>query len=141
MCVVVVFFVFSSRRRHTRCALVTGVQTCALPICPARAGGAAKGLLELTRRIIRSLRVGARPVADLRASLPTPPASPPGSPRPSPAAPRPPDPAARRGRSGTAGRPTRAASRGGAAGRRASGRWRTGGGARSEEHTSELQSL
>src|SRR3546814_3326275 len=29
---VVVFF--SSRRRHTRCALVTGVQTCALPIFP-----------------------------------------------------------------------------------------------------------
>src|SRR3546814_15011246 len=40
-------FFFSSRRRHTRCALVTGVQTCALPIscgtpyrseerCPAR---------------------------------------------------------------------------------------------------------
>src|SRR3546814_2906742 len=28
---VLVFF-FSSRRRHTRCALVTGVQTCALPI-------------------------------------------------------------------------------------------------------------
>src|SRR3546814_2366298 len=28
---VVMFFV-SSRRRHTRCALVTGVQTCALPI-------------------------------------------------------------------------------------------------------------
>src|SRR3546814_7627583 len=28
-----VLFVFSSRRRHTRCALVTGVQTCALPIC------------------------------------------------------------------------------------------------------------
>src|SRR3546814_2975491 len=27
-----VFFCFSSRRRHTRCALVTGVQTCALPI-------------------------------------------------------------------------------------------------------------
>src|SRR3546814_9246094 len=30
MCVI---FLFSSRRRHTRCALVTGVQTCALPIC------------------------------------------------------------------------------------------------------------
>src|SRR3546814_7763870 len=30
----VLFFFFSSRRRHTRCALVTGVQTCALPICP-----------------------------------------------------------------------------------------------------------
>src|SRR3546814_7200758 len=28
----VLYFVFSSRRRHTRCALVTGVQTCALPI-------------------------------------------------------------------------------------------------------------
>src|SRR3546814_10906341 len=28
------FIIFiSSRRRHTRCALVTGVQTCALPIC------------------------------------------------------------------------------------------------------------
>src|SRR3546814_8228199 len=25
-------FFFSIRRRHTRCALVTGVQTCALPI-------------------------------------------------------------------------------------------------------------
>src|SRR3546814_13555803 len=28
----ILVFVFSSRRRHTRCALVTGVQTCALPI-------------------------------------------------------------------------------------------------------------
>src|SRR3546814_8773535 len=28
-----VLFFFSSRIRHTRCALVTGVQTCALPIC------------------------------------------------------------------------------------------------------------
>src|SRR3546814_5607251 len=28
----IVFFLFSSRRRHTICALVTGVQTCALPI-------------------------------------------------------------------------------------------------------------
>src|SRR3546814_4959430 len=28
------FFFFSSRRRHTSCALVTGVQTCALPILP-----------------------------------------------------------------------------------------------------------
>src|SRR3546814_11668951 len=33
ICVFVFFyFFFSSRRRHTRCALVTGVQTCALPI-------------------------------------------------------------------------------------------------------------
>src|SRR3546814_2196937 len=27
-----IYFFYSSRRRHTRCALVTGVQTCALPI-------------------------------------------------------------------------------------------------------------
>src|SRR3546814_5227115 len=32
------FFFFSSRRRHTRCALVTGVQTCALPICAGSSG-------------------------------------------------------------------------------------------------------
>src|SRR3546814_19404119 len=31
-----VLLFFSSRRRHTRCALVTGVQTCALPISPER---------------------------------------------------------------------------------------------------------
>src|SRR3546814_13980750 len=31
-CYIVIIFFFSSRRRHTRCALVTGVQTCALPI-------------------------------------------------------------------------------------------------------------
>src|SRR3546814_8688103 len=34
MCSIICFFFFSSRRRHTRCALVTGVQTCALPIWP-----------------------------------------------------------------------------------------------------------
>src|SRR3546814_1817764 len=32
-CFLFLLFFFSSRRRHTRCALVTGVQTCALPIC------------------------------------------------------------------------------------------------------------
>src|SRR3546814_1260280 len=36
--VVFCLFLFSSRRRHTRCALVTGVQTCALPIYSARTG-------------------------------------------------------------------------------------------------------
>src|SRR3546814_5895395 len=35
---------FSSRRRHTRCALVTGVQTCALPILP--------GIFDLDRHMI-----------------------------------------------------------------------------------------
>src|SRR3546814_11930858 len=42
----VVFFhnvVFSSRRRHTRCALVTGVQTCALPIYGKSKRQAARG--------------------------------------------------------------------------------------------------
>src|SRR3546814_18667172 len=34
------FFFFASRRRHTRCALVTGVQTCALPISWVQAEGA-----------------------------------------------------------------------------------------------------
>src|SRR3546814_9056070 len=36
-------FFFSSRRRHTRCALVTGVQTCALPIY-GQTEGAMSGL-------------------------------------------------------------------------------------------------
>src|SRR3546814_4020939 len=33
------FFFFSSRRRHTICALVTGVQTCALPISDGYGAG------------------------------------------------------------------------------------------------------
>src|SRR3546814_2304446 len=79
-------FFFSSRRRHTRCALVTGVQTCALPIsscaafrCP-RAASQATGLsatLTVTWRItcgpvlsgsIRSS--GCRRVSRRRAVLP-----------------------------------------------------------------------
>src|SRR3546814_8558521 len=56
------FFFFSSRRRHTRCALVTGVQTCALPICgnnqtfkPAPAGTELKQpeLIEESRIFLR----------------------------------------------------------------------------------------
>src|SRR3546814_3185172 len=35
MCINIRVFFCSSRRRHTRCALVTGVQTCALPISAA----------------------------------------------------------------------------------------------------------
>src|SRR3546814_11732972 len=49
------FFFFSSRRRHTRCALVTGVQTCALPISsppapppPPEAIGEGSGLMIFT---------------------------------------------------------------------------------------------
>src|SRR3546814_10256180 len=36
------YFFFSSRRRHTICALVTGVQTCALPISPPTLAGLAQ---------------------------------------------------------------------------------------------------
>src|SRR3546814_4489913 len=36
---VLVCFFFSSRRRHTRCALVTGVQTCALQILTVEDNG------------------------------------------------------------------------------------------------------
>src|SRR3546814_4144797 len=44
-----VLFFFSSRRRHTRCALVTGVQTCALPI----------SALRVAQRVARPCRVRA----------------------------------------------------------------------------------
>src|SRR3546814_10586149 len=39
LCYCIFVFFFSSRRRHTRCALVTGVQTCALPISVVVRGG------------------------------------------------------------------------------------------------------
>src|SRR3546814_2918715 len=51
-CGFVIVFFFSSRRRHTRCALVTGVQTCALPICLPKA----LGLEEGTEMIVREER-------------------------------------------------------------------------------------
>src|SRR3546814_2198547 len=41
-------FFFSGRRRHTRCALVTGVQTCALPIYLHVGGSAMK--FAMTKR-------------------------------------------------------------------------------------------
>src|SRR3546814_4992166 len=44
-------FCVASRRRHTRCALVTGVQTCALPISFARP--------DHLRRTIQSLQANA----------------------------------------------------------------------------------
>src|SRR3546814_7949592 len=43
-------FFFSSRRRHTRCALVTGVQTCALPILPEGARGFIDSIPALRNR-------------------------------------------------------------------------------------------
>src|SRR3546814_15947081 len=51
-------FFFSSRRRHTRCALVTGVQTCALPISVAVVNEVEYGLSAAvyTRDLNRALR-------------------------------------------------------------------------------------
>src|SRR3546814_2205634 len=40
LCMISGVFFFSSRRRHTSCALVTGVQTCALPISLVAGDGA-----------------------------------------------------------------------------------------------------
>src|SRR3546814_4885393 len=48
MSIICVFFFFSSRRRHTRCALVTGVQTCALPISVLAGLGVAQHVLRWT---------------------------------------------------------------------------------------------
>src|SRR3546814_21022249 len=46
-------FFFSSRRRHTRCALVTGVQTCALPISvPVHRRGDAPSIDIVTRQTV-----------------------------------------------------------------------------------------
>src|SRR3546814_20719 len=47
-------FFFSSRRRHTRCALVTGVQTCALPI--SRPAGRGFGPFSFFLRLVRLRR-------------------------------------------------------------------------------------
>src|SRR3546814_7339966 len=52
-----VCFFFSSRRRHTRCALVTGVQTCALPIFGLLSR---VGKLRVGHRRGRQRRVGDR---------------------------------------------------------------------------------
>src|SRR3546814_906015 len=59
-------FFFSSRRRHTRCALVTGVQTCALPISPA----AARRVREHTlAQLLKRHRVRRITAAELLARL------------------------------------------------------------------------
>src|SRR3546814_8321238 len=73
-------FFFSSRRRHTRCALVTGVQTCALPICGHHLhpdllrqllddvallrAGAAEVLMAAVTRLSRPVRSSGRAVGN-----------------------------------------------------------------------------
>src|SRR3546814_4845251 len=59
------YFFFSSRRRHTRCALVTGVQTCALPICLV--GALDLGYVEQAGGVADQQRAGH---LDLRQRLP-----------------------------------------------------------------------
>src|SRR3546814_7971642 len=49
-------FFFSSRRRHTRCALVTGVQTCALPIYRT-AAAERRALFDRVARMARRRRL------------------------------------------------------------------------------------
>src|SRR3546814_7253070 len=49
----VCLFFFSCRRRHTRCALVTGVQTCARPISNEALHGLARGMEAADRAAIK----------------------------------------------------------------------------------------
>src|SRR3546814_1619290 len=63
MLYVMYFFFFSSRRRHTRCALVTGVQTCALPIScidllAQRPAAKVNVMVSLNDALIPALRQG-----------------------------------------------------------------------------------
>src|SRR3546814_2649690 len=51
----IVFF-FASRRRHTRCALVTGVQTCALPILGTNASYSV--IIDFSLRVPNGLQHG-----------------------------------------------------------------------------------
>src|SRR3546814_18124422 len=60
---------FSSRRRHTRCALVTGVQTCALPIYALRSSPKARGRWggQSLRNVLE--QAGLSPHADFRSEV------------------------------------------------------------------------
>src|SRR3546814_9078760 len=49
-------FFFSIRRRHTRCALVTGVQTCALPISGCHRTRQAVGAAAIAPSLIERIR-------------------------------------------------------------------------------------
>src|SRR3546814_968684 len=55
--VVYFLFFFSSRRRHTRCALVTGVQTCALPISHGYQKGLYSARFANRDGVVRLVRV------------------------------------------------------------------------------------
>src|SRR3546814_5345711 len=65
-----VLFFFSSRRRHTRCALVTGVQTCALPISGRTASDAnAARCVPWAREARKDFRLTTLGLGDLAAEV------------------------------------------------------------------------
>src|SRR3546814_1866601 len=121
MCLLLFFFV-SSRRRHTRGALVTGVQTCALPISaliPFRIGVVLPLVLVVGSFTAARSRTPARRSPGCRAACAGAGSPAAATPRPAPAcSPAAPAGAAAGSRAGKKGRPPR-----------------------SEEHTSELQPL
>src|SRR3546814_5416683 len=63
-------FFFSSRRRHTRCALVTGVQTCALPISANLTNRSSDLCFGLGLRQLRPKRPERAVNADRSATIP-----------------------------------------------------------------------
>src|SRR3546814_10824923 len=64
------FFFFSSRRRHTRCALVTGGQTCALPICASGTGEPTNISTTIeVQQLAQRQTVASAPVADRNAPV------------------------------------------------------------------------
>src|SRR3546814_7062354 len=78
------WFFFSSRRRHTSCALVTGVQTCALPILPFEAlallfdsVGLGAPFWWVAEQALRALIALAHGVADAPGAVATMPSFPP----------------------------------------------------------------
>src|SRR3546814_13209622 len=68
-------FVFSSRRRHTRCALGTGVQTCALPISSTAEAILGRRLADLSPEERANLSIDVSPLDTLidylRTAFPT----------------------------------------------------------------------
>src|SRR3546814_4986551 len=60
---------FSSRRRHTRCALVTGVQTCALPIWLLLHAVGLLRMEQLRRRYSKTRRAEEQWIAPLATAL------------------------------------------------------------------------
>src|SRR3546814_2556249 len=63
------FFFFSSRRRHTRCALVTGVQTCALPISTGLTLGGGARYVDGSYNPANTIKTAAYTLVDATAAI------------------------------------------------------------------------